>query len=183
MRESAPSTALILARRALQLTCGNECVRWAESLLETGGDSVHLRMLAGATERGNHFELAALRDRALEELGVPCVARDEAVRRLAAEWLQEAGSDVDRLWLAVQSVCELAISADHPSELEDFYLLAYAHADLRDWGEQHYWRGVTRVDELEAVMRSRVATFIQPGQGTSNKPLHPPAAPGANGRG
>jgi len=101
---AAPTTALMLARRALNRQCGKECVDWAEGQLMAGVDSALLRQLAGMAPPYNHFELGALRDRVVGELGLGEVSRPDALRIIAAEMLRpalEAGGDIS---IAVRGV-------------------------------------------------------------------------------
>src|SRR5262245_27144451 len=84
------TTAHMLADKALEELCGRNCVDWAIAMLEEGRDGHHLTMLAGMLPPYNHFEIAALRDRTLEELGIADLDPDMAVRTFAAERLRLA---------------------------------------------------------------------------------------------
>jgi hypothetical protein len=65
-------------------------VEWAAAMLTAGHDTPHLRRLAGLLSPVNAFEVAELRDRALDELGFAPTAPDVALRQFAAEHLTEA---------------------------------------------------------------------------------------------
>src|SRR5262245_9133475 len=84
------STAHILADKALQESCGQNCVDWAITMLEQGHDGHNLMMLAGMLPPYNHFEIAALRDRALHELRIGDLDPSVAIRTFAVERLRLA---------------------------------------------------------------------------------------------
>jgi hypothetical protein len=153
------TTVEILARRALELTCGQECVDWAVGLLVEGQDSVHLRELAGALEPLYHFEVAALRDAALDELHIEPVSPADAVTMYARERLRAALAGNANLIDAIYFVSQLYIAHDDARALLDFYLLDNAYADLRFQGEQWYWNGADRSNILE-IMRQRAEEFV-----------------------
>lgn len=156
---AAPTTALILGRRALNRRCGKECVDWAERQLLVGIDTTLMRQLAGMEPPYNHFELAALLDRVLNGLAMPDLSRSDGLRVLAAEVLRPAlgpGSDITA---AVSDVRTLCIEEGNPAELMDFYFLAFANDDLRENGEQHYWSGATSANIL-TMMRERAASLV-----------------------
>lgn len=145
------STARILADKALQNPCGQECVDWAVSMLEQGQDGRHLVFLAGMAPPHNHFELAELRDRALEEVGVIGASDEIALRRYAAEELQRALAGEADLVEILRAFKDLCVGNDYRHELYDLYLLYFAYTDLLDSGEQHYWPGATRKNILPFI--------------------------------
>jgi hypothetical protein len=49
--------------KALNRSCGEECVTWAIGQIESGKTERHVLMLAGMCPPFHHFEMAALRDR------------------------------------------------------------------------------------------------------------------------
>jgi hypothetical protein len=57
------STTRLLALKALNRSCGEECVTWAIGQIERGKTERHVLMLAGMCPPFHHFEMAALRDR------------------------------------------------------------------------------------------------------------------------
>lgn len=165
---AAPTTALILARRALNRPCGQECADWAEGQLLFGIDTTLMRQLAASAPPHNHFEMAALRDRVLSELGLPVLSRSEGLQVLAAEVLRpalEPGSDIAT---AVGDVRVICIEEGLAEELVDFYYLAFAHDDLRANGTQHYWSGATSVNIL-ALMRERSLRLVAEVDGTHGR--------------
>lgn len=163
------STAHILADKALQQSCGQNCVDWAITMLEDGRDGHNLTMLAAMLPPYNHFEMAALRDRALQELGFADLDADVAVRTFAIERLRLALTGEANLIDAVCEVKDLCIANNYQKELFDFYLLHFAYVDLRDHGSQWYWPGATR-QNIEATIGEHVEQFLADPCGKSRRP-------------
>ena len=141
------------------MACGQECADWAIEMLMQGRDSAHLRMLAGMEGPHNHFELAALRDRVLGELGEEAPSRDEAVRLYAKERLRATMDGAADLLVEIEVVAQLYIGNDHQSALQDFCLLHWAYDDLQTSAVQWYWPGADRSNIL-AIMKRKVEEFV-----------------------
>ena len=156
------STARILADKALQNPCGKECVDWAVSMLEQGLSGRHLVFLAGMAPPHNHFELAELRDRALEEVGAVGVSDVIALRRYAAEELQWALSGEADLAETLRAFKDLCVANDYRREFYDLYLLYFAYTDLLDSEEQHYWPDATRENILSIIREQAAQLALDP---------------------
>jgi hypothetical protein len=154
------STGEIVASRALERQCGEDCIDWALSMLVDGHDSRHLRMLAGRVEPHNHFELAALRDRALEELGEKPVSFGQALRLFAKERLRLAIAGTADLPAEVARVANLCVADDYARDLYDFYLLHDAYTDLAHDDQAWTWPGANRSNILQ-IMKSRAEEFLR----------------------
>ena len=101
-----------------------------------------------------------MRDRVFSDLGLAEVSRPDALRILAAEMLRpvlESDSDIS---MAVRDVRALCIEEGYAPELMDFYLLAFAHDDLQETGEQHYVSGATLAN-IQSLMRRRSLGLIE----------------------
>lgn len=159
MTMKAPTTARILAEKALALTCGEGCVDWAVSMLVAGREGHHLAMLAGMVRPFNHFEIAAMRDRALAELGLDDPPPGLAVLTFATELLRAAISDDIELRLAVREVGALCVADDHRQDLYEFYLLDRAIEDWDAGEHSHYWDGATP-ENIMTIVRARVGEFL-----------------------
>ncbi|MBX3413247.1 MAG: hypothetical protein KF708_11205 [Pirellulales bacterium] len=157
------TTAYILADKALNQPCGQMCVDWAISMLETGRDGQFLTRLAGMQPPFNHFELADLRDRVLQEQGIRELNGPMAVHAFAAERLRLALAGDIELIAAVETIKELCIALDYIKELYDFYLLFWAYEDLRNSDVQYYWPDATR-ENIDEIIRQRAAQFLENSQ-------------------
>lgn len=153
------TTARILADKALQQPCGQACVDWAISMLEQGRDGGYLSMLASMAPPFNHFEVAELRDRSLQELGVAEVSDAEAITRYATETLRLAASGAIELEPALAIVKDLCVATDYSDDLHDFYLLYFAYTDLQESEVQWYWEGATR-SNIESIVRERAQAYL-----------------------
>lgn len=152
------TTAHILAERLTEL-CGRHCVDWAITMLEEGKDGDNLRMLAGMLPPFNHFEIAALRDRALRELGISELDPGAAVRTFAAERLRLALAGDFNLMEALREIKDLCVSNNYQKDIFDFYLLYFAYVDLEFRDNQYYWPGAT-MDNIESIIRERASKFM-----------------------
>ena len=154
------STARILADKALQVTCGQQCVDWAITMLEEGKDGETLKMLAAQLPPYNHFQLASLRDRALSEQGISNLDGEVAVSTFVVEQLRIALAGEADLIETLGAVKDLCIARNYAKELYDFYLLYWAYCDLRDYRNQYYWPDATR-ENIDALIRQRAEDFVR----------------------
>jgi hypothetical protein len=153
------STERILAEKALQKTCGQQCIDWAVGMLERGQESHYLLRLAAMTPPYNHFEIADLRDRTLCDLGIAEMGPSEAVLSYARELLRTALADRENIADAIAEVAQLCITSNYQNELFDFYLMHDAYEDLQTQGVQWYWEGAT-TENINALMRDRAQQFV-----------------------
>jgi hypothetical protein len=154
------TTARILAEKALQATCGQECVDWAVSMLEQGRDGHYLTMLAGMSPPLNHFEVADYRDRSLRELGIANISDSEAVAAYSAEHLRLALAGEVDLISTLSVIKDLCIAHDYQRDIYDFYTLYFAYTDLQESDFQWYWEGATR-ENIVSIIRRRAEVFLQ----------------------
>lgn len=153
------TTTRIVAEKWLQKTCAQQCVDWAIGMLEDGSESDHVTRLAGKLPPFNHFEIAALRDRALEELQVVEAPREEAVIAYASEVLLQ-GLDGEIPWEEVlPRVAKLHVDCDFLPALQRFYLLANAFSDLQSNEYQYYVREADR-SNIVALVEHEARAFL-----------------------
>ena len=132
---------------------------WAIGMLERGYDSLTLRVLAGSAPPLNHFEIAELRDRALEETTPPELALEDPVTAFVREVAARSLSDDKELGPVFREISQLAIELGYPRELEPFYKLRFAWEDLQTSDEQRYWQGAMR-ENIEQLMRREAERFV-----------------------
>lgn len=155
---SEPTTARVLAEKALEMPCGQTCVDWAVARLLAGDESEALATLASLSPPHHHFEVAALRDRALLDLRISALDPHEAVRAYAAERYREALAHEAAFPEVLRELAGLYASHDADALL-DAYLLHHAHDSLLHVDEQHYWDGATRAT-IQDVIRRHAEAFI-----------------------
>ena len=154
------TTARILADKAIQMACGEECVDWAMQLLESGHDTDYVARLAGMLPPHNHFEIADMRDRVLQELGQLDVPPSEAIRQYAVDILKSALNGESELLDAIARVKNVCGDYGCEPDVYDFYLLYFAHCDLQETDVQFYWPGATR-ENIVAIIRDRAEAFVR----------------------
>lgn len=145
--------------RVLGRGYGPECVDWAGAMLVAGHDTPHLRQLAGLLLPVNAFEVAELRDRALEELGYAPLAVDDAMRQFAAEYLTEVLRGTPDLEAVLLFFKDLFVYVGLSGCLKDLYLLHHARERLQAEDVQFYWPGATRAN-IDDVIKQRMMKFI-----------------------
>ena len=146
-------------RRHMQRSCGQECVDWAIGMLERGVESRSLLLLAGLSPPLNHFEVCALRERALAEIEPPELSIADPVMAYVTEIVAVALWDAGALRLAFNRVTSLAIELGYPPELRPFYNLHFAAQDLLQGDVQWYWPDATR-ENIDQIMREEAEGFL-----------------------
>lgn len=156
---TSPSTAFVQALRVLGEPCGQTEVDWAVGMLVAGHKGQHLAMLASAHPPHNAFELAPLRDRALDEVDAAPVHDGWALYVYVAEVLDAGLAEGGDLVGAVRMIRELYLANEYDRALVDFYQLSYAHGVLEQGDEQWDWPGATR-DTTDRILRERAGAFV-----------------------
>jgi hypothetical protein len=152
------TTTKILARKALDRACGQECVDWAISLLERGYSMRNIEILAGMMPPFNHFEIAQLRNSVLLDIGAPELSHGDAVHAYAGELAAEVlRNDADMVQL-VAELADLCIAEGYPPELYDSYLLYNAWQDLRSAEIQWYVTDATR-ENIDSLIREHLVAM------------------------
>ena len=111
----------------------------------------------------NHFEIADLRDKALQEMGVQEISTTEAVTIYASDILNSALNRQSKIIDAVAQVSQLCIAHDYQKNIFDFYLLDNAYDELQGQGVQWYWDGAT-AENITSLMLQSAARFVQSDQ-------------------
>lgn len=164
MTRRIPSTQEILAWRALNRSVDESWVDWAVSMLEAGHDTRHLAILAGMTEPFNQFEMIAIVDKALTELGYDWSDEETVLKDHVADVLQRMLVDQITSRDALRGLMELCVELGYSSDLYKFYLLYFAQDDLRMSEVQWYWPDATR-ENIEEIIRQYTTRWLE-----ENKP-------------
>ena len=158
------TTRRILAEKALQETCGQQCVDWAIGLLERGSDSHYIFRLAGMVPPHNHFEIAELRDNVLSDLAIEDTSPEKSITAYTLEICRSVLNGEGDVVAALTEIAQLCISAEYQRNIMDFYLLYFAYTDLQSSDVQWYWDGLTTENAL-TIIRERMATFVEENPG------------------
>jgi hypothetical protein len=155
------TTAKLLLDKALNASCGQNCVDWALGMLEKGKESPNLLLLAGAVHPYNHFELAGWRDSAMNELGIESLDLDASISLYVSERLRAAIADSDEgLRTAIEEIKDLCLSTGHHCMIFDFYRLYFAYEDLKTDTFSYHLEGATR-QNIMSKMRTTAEAFVQ----------------------
>lgn len=153
------TTAKLLYEKATEKACGDSCVEWAIARLIEGHDGENLRRLAAMLPPHNHFELAALRDRALAELHIPPRDSEEAIVDFAREIISRVAIGQTDELIGAETIANLCVEAGYARKLMDFYLLHNAAIDLDYNDVQWYWEGASR-ENIRGLIRDRAIAHV-----------------------
>ncbi len=153
------STTKVLLDKALQNTCGEDCVDWAIGLLVQGKDTPNLTRLAAQVPPFNHFELCGLRDRVLEELCIPNQSLSELAINYSCEVVRSTLNNDMKLINTVATIAQIYVRCDYLKPLCDFYLLHWAYEDLLISDIQWYWDGADRTNIL-SIIKEHAKSFV-----------------------
>jgi hypothetical protein len=133
------STYKVLADKALQKDTAEEWIDWALEMMESGYETEHLVMLAGLSPHLNRFEFDDTVNRALKELSLDTVKKDEMVYGYVYYLIDQALNSKMSTKVVLATLRDICRDRDYDKELFDFYLLAFAKEELDDLGVQFYW--------------------------------------------
>ena len=156
---SIVTTVRILAERSLGESCGQQCVDWAIGMLATVESDDYVARLSSMQQPYNHFQIADLRDRAIDELGLLIGDISTNLTNYAAEILHAAILGKMPLLDALGAVKELCVANDYQSDLYDFYLLYFAKVDLQVDDYQYYWPDANR-DSIDSIAQDQIQDFL-----------------------
>lgn len=161
MDRRIPSTKEILAWRVLNRPIDQTWIDWAVSMLQTGHDSLHLAILAGEMEPFNQFEMVALVDKTLAELGYDWSDKETVFKDYVADLLQRMLAQQITSEDALTGLMELFIARGcSPDDLYEFYLLYFAQDDLRESEITWHWPDATR-DNIDTIVRQHAAEWLR----------------------
>lgn len=152
-------TENILAAKALNIDCGQQCINWALSMIEQGYDDKSLYMLACMQAPFNHFEIAELRDKVLIKFKIPDISLPTALHIYATETIKNALLGKVEFIHALHILNQLCIDNNYYRELYNFYLLYHAYIDLHQNEIQFYWDNAT-IDNIDEIIRKCFESFI-----------------------
>jgi hypothetical protein len=154
-----PSTAQVLASRGFNEPAPCEqYIDWAIGRLESGDDTPHLCMLAGMTPSDDPRELDRVFEITLNELGIPSVRGDPAIKLYAAELL----SAYLRGEAEVRGVLEYlghSLGWENRLHLQDFYQLYCAFVELEKHGYSYHWLSATR-ENIHEIVRTVAQAWL-----------------------
>jgi hypothetical protein len=145
-----PSTAEILAFKALDRAIDQTWIDWAYEMLEAGCETESLVILAGELKPYNQFELQSLTDKIFIELNLNWDNREQTLKNYVCYLVDKALNGKIKFVDVLDLIKDMYIELDNESSLSGFYMLYYAYDDLKYSEHQWYWDGATRenIDEM-----------------------------------
>ena len=128
-------------------------------MLATEESVDYVGRLSSMQQPYNHFQIADLRDRAIDELGLLIGDISTNLTNYAAEILHAAILGKMPLLDALGAVKELCVANDYQSDLYDFYLLYFAKVDLQVDDYQYYWPDANR-DSIDRIAQEQIQDFL-----------------------
>jgi hypothetical protein len=143
-------------------TNGQLFIDWATSLLEQGYDSPSLRILAGfvSEDYSSFFELESYLLKSLEELNIPVLGEDDAIKAYAYEILTEMVNNEIEKEKALNLLSEIVIEKEYPSYLFDFYLLHFSLDDLKYSPFAFHWKEATK-ENIDQIIIQTVRDWLE----------------------
>ena len=142
-RMKAPSTSELLRARAFGIATDQDAVTWAIGQIAVSPASPQLAALCTLRAPLNHFEVEDLLRGALSEIDV----REQEPRRAYWSYLYEVSSEIVSGAMAPGDGCDLLARAHGGAlervEIQSFWMLRMAHADLQESQVQFYWPDLT----------------------------------------
>ena len=158
---------MLLAKRALGYAIDESWVDWAVSLLVAGYDTPSLRILAGMSAPFDVFEMNALADRVVAELGLhPFTDPKEAAHALTTVLCQQLLAGTAPIDDVLRQIKNVSVDLNLEPELGDFSLLYWARSDLIDDEIQWYWDGATR-ENIDEIVRDRCRKWLADHRGSA----------------
>jgi hypothetical protein len=139
-----PSTAEIIAFKMLGHNVNKRWIEWAYDMLREGYDTENLVMLAGELEPYNQFELESLTDKVFAELNLTWENRELVYKNYVCYLVTKALDNEIKATNVLDIIKDIYIENNYEPLLRDFYMLYYAHDDLKYSENQWYWDGATR---------------------------------------
>ena len=160
MQPSVKTTPAILAYKALNRNIDKFCIDWAVNMLMNGFDTEHLIILAGISAPYDQFELQALTDKVLLELGMDYSNKDEVIKgyvRYLIETGAEEEPNITSSLKLLRELRDLYYELDYDRNLLVFFNLYYGVDDLQQDEVQWYVDDMDRGNMLSVIKN----TFAQ----------------------
>ncbi|CAG5082415.1 hypothetical protein [Parvicella tangerina] len=147
-------TYKVVAFSELQEVDTNECIDWANEMIELGYDSPSLYMLAATEKPTNYFEIIDYLKSTVQELGLEMKTGDAATLSYASYYVEQIAEekDIRENLTFLYKFCQIR---DYEELVNDFYMLYWAwdQLDYADDNNNHYWPGITRQNIKETVIK------------------------------
>jgi hypothetical protein len=133
-------------------------VEWACDMLAHGHNTEHLIILAGERGPFNQFEMQALSEKVLEELGLDYSNQEDTIRKYAC-FLIDKCFDGNLTPIQVLTILkDIYVEIGMEKYLDKFWLLYFAKIDLSHYDHQWYWPGANR-ENIDTIISEYFTTW------------------------
>lgn len=154
-----PSTAEILAYKALNRSVNETWVNWAVDMMMAGFETESLVILAGIMPFYNQFELKVLTDKVFDELNLDYSDAHKAVKNCASFLIAQCLKGEKNYYSVLGTLKNLCIELDYDKDLYDFYSLYFAKDDLLTSENQWYWIGADR-SNIDGIIKEYFENWL-----------------------
>jgi hypothetical protein len=155
-----PSTAQILAYKALNLSVDADWVTWAVDMLMAGFDTENLIILAGISSFDNQFELSALTNKVLDELQLDYSDQDKTIKNYVSYLVMECLAMRRDPIRVLYFITDIYNGTGHSKSLQDFFLLYWAKQDLLTDENQWYWPNADR-NNIDSIITNYFTQWLK----------------------
>ncbi len=145
------STAEILAYKVLNRSVDEQWSTWAYEMILAGFNTENLIILAGERKPFNQFEMKELTEKVFAELNMDYSNQEQVIKNYIYYLIERVLVTYEQDAFSVLGILmNIYNEFDHPSYLQDFYMLYFAKEDLRHGDMQWYWDGADKnnIDEV-----------------------------------
>jgi hypothetical protein len=134
---------------------GQLFIDWASTLLMEGHDTPSLRILAGFVPKENSiFEIESYLLKTLEDLNIPVLTEDEAIKTYTFQILTEMVNGEIEKKKALTLITDIIFETEYHLYIHDFYLLYFALDDLKHQTFAPHWDGATRENIDQIILQT-----------------------------
>lgn len=162
------STYKVLAEKALQNDTSEKWIDWALEMMESGYETEHLVILAGLSPHLNRFEFDDTVNKALKELSLDTIPKDEMVHGYVYYLVDQALNSKMSTKIVLATLRDICRDSDYDKELFDFYLLAYAKEELDELDVQFYWQDADK-SNIDSIIRDKLLDWKKNYENTTLK--------------
>lgn len=154
-------TALVLAKRSLDLELGSEAVLWADLLLAQGTDFDEVKNLVCLKDSSSKAQAEKLVDDCLTKLGIELVDEKFAHAILVWVWMQKLIHSEISADVFLENMHKLCVDFEHEPVYMQFYLLCCVRKDLEKNSVIVFHDREVNENNFEQVLRWEVDLFLE----------------------
>lgn len=154
-------TALVLAKRSLNLELGSEVVLWADLLLAQGADCAEVKNMVCLKDSSSPAQIEKLVDDCLTKLGMELVDEKFAHSILVWVWTQKLIHSEISVDVFLENMHKLCVDFEHEPVYMQFYLLCCVRKDLAKNSAIVFHDREVNENNFEQVLHWEVDLFLE----------------------